>query len=287
MTNGNICYTAKMKFILLIFIPLQLFSVECKNSEKVIQLGGDKSTKTHLVVGAPKDFVKPPRLIKILPYKNFVIGYSTKSMTPLWAQYRTKNLDLTCTKTHRPTGKFYCDPRIIKNHRCTHDDYKDVHCNRHKSRYNPRKCLAKGHLAPNSLFGCSEKDAKATFITTNIAPQIQNGFNGGIWRSLEQKVKKCARKRDLTVITGVIQGNKRLNNKPAIPYSFYKIIFDHKSGENINFLMKNVPHKKRKDFSPYIRSLKKLETLTGFKYLINTKINKNKLGKLKNWPCIK
>jgi endonuclease G len=277
----------KMRFILLLLIPLQLFSAECRNSEKVIQLGGDKATTTHLAIGAPKDFVKPPRSLKVLPYKNFIIGYSTYSMTPLWAQYRTKNLDLSCKKTFRPSGKFYCDPRITKNHRCIHDDFKDVHCNRHNPKYNSKKCLAKGHLAPNSLFGCNESDAKATFITTNIAPQIQNGFNGGIWRSLELRIKKCAKTRDLTIITGVIQGDKRLNNKPAIPYSFYKIVYDHKTGQNINFLMKNEPHKKSKDFSKYLRTLKNLERLTGFSYLKNSKVNKSNLANLSDWKCIK
>ena len=147
--------------------------------------------------------------------------------------------------------------------------------------------MAKGHLAPNSLFGCNEDDSKATFLTTNIAPQIQNGFNGGVWRVLEQKVKKCALKRDLTIVTGVIQSERRLNNKPAIPYSFYKIIYDNKSKENLNFLLKNEPHKKAKNFSKYLRTLKNLEGLTGFRYITNQKINKNDLGNLKNWKCFK
>jgi len=272
-----------MKALLLFLIPIHLFSAECRNSEKIIQLG---DPKIHLSIGVPKDFVKPPRNLKILPYKNFVIGYSLKSMTPLWAQYRTKNLDLTCKKTYRHKGNFYCDPRIAKIHRCTHQDFKDLHCNFKSQNYNKTKCLARGHLAPNSLFGCNEKDAKATFVTTNIAPQIQNGFNGGIWRSLEQKVKKCAGKRDLTVITGVIQSDKRLNQKPAIPYSFYKIIYDNDKNQTLAFLMRNEPHK-IKDLKTYQRTIFKLERLTGFKYLTNKKLNKKELGSLKNWDCIK
>ncbi|RLA62688.1 MAG: hypothetical protein DRQ89_08935, partial [Epsilonproteobacteria bacterium] len=84
-----------MKLIFIFLLPLQALFAECRNAEKVIQLGVSKTTKMHLAIGTPKDFVKPPRDLKILPYKNFIIGYSIKFMTPLWAQYRTKNLDLS------------------------------------------------------------------------------------------------------------------------------------------------------------------------------------------------
>jgi DNA/RNA endonuclease G (NUC1) len=49
---------------------------------------------------------------------------------------------------------------------------------------------------------------KKTFVFSNAVPQVQNGFNGGIWKELEEHVQDFARSLDeekaIYVITGPV-----------------------------------------------------------------------------------
>lgn len=73
-------------------------------------------------------------------------------------------------------GDFSDDPSIPSQYR-THDgDYTG-------SGY------SRGHLAASSDRQYSVAANKQTFYMSNMNPQIQNGFNGGIWASLEGKVQ--------------------------------------------------------------------------------------------------
>lgn len=72
---------------------------------------------------------------------------------------------------------------------------------------------ARGHQIPNadrnrgvsSTMSGSEVPLwnQQTFYATNVTPQIQNGFNGGIWNKLEQGVRALAQATDTVyVVTG-------------------------------------------------------------------------------------
>ena len=65
--------------------------------------------------------------------------------------------------------------------------------------------LARGHQAPSADYKCSEDWMKQTFKFSNAVPQVQDGFNGGIWRELEDHVNNLAMERDeIFVITGPV-----------------------------------------------------------------------------------
>jgi len=65
--------------------------------------------------------------------------------------------------------------------------------------------LARGNQAPSADFKCSKDWMKQTFRFSNAVPQVQDGFNGGIWRVLQDHVKNLAKERnEIFVITGPV-----------------------------------------------------------------------------------
>jgi len=56
---------------------------------------------------------------------------------------------------------------------------------------------------------------ETTFYYTNCAPQIHNGFNNGVWKSLEIQVRKWSQtKGDLWVYAGVYFDPDIVNGEP-------------------------------------------------------------------------
>lgn len=103
----------------------------------------------------------------------FAVGYSNKSRTPAWTAFEIEepgppNLD--CERAGRFGPEDRADPVI------THGDYQS-------SGY------SRGHMVPNAAMaywrGCEGN--KATFITSNIVPQLQ-AHNGGVWEALESAI---------------------------------------------------------------------------------------------------
>ena len=99
---------------------------------------------------------------------------------------------------------------------------------------------ARGHQIPNAD---RNKDpygtmCAQTFYATNSTPQIQNGFNSGIWSTLEGDVRTLAQQQTATdyVVTGAIlrtvTGNETITYiKPAkdtkncpVPNYYYKVL---------------------------------------------------------------
>ncbi|XP_062866889.1 endonuclease domain-containing 1 protein-like, partial [Trichomycterus rosablanca] len=83
----------------------------------------------------------------------------------------------------------------------------------------------KGHLAPVSHTNtqiCSD----ATFTLTNAAPQ-DGSFNEGQWRKAELEVSNILKNKCLNrglsayLVTGVVPGNKNINNRVNVPSYFW------------------------------------------------------------------
>lgn len=89
---------------------------------------------------------------------------------------------------------------------------------------------SRGHQIPSADRTADAALNKTTFYSTNITPQ-QEGFNGGVWMILEEKVRSWAKKSDtLYVITGcVTDGAKhyvldRSNSRITVPVAFFKAV---------------------------------------------------------------
>lgn len=62
---------------------------------------------------------------------------------------------------------------------------------------------ARGHQIPNADRSAVAQMQAQTYFSTNMTPQIQNGFNGGIWAELEKAVRELTPENDtLYIITG-------------------------------------------------------------------------------------
>ena len=91
----------------------------------------------------------------------------------------------------------------------------------------PKSGFDKGHLAPAADMAWSAESMHDCFYFSNIVPQRPE-CNRGIWKQLEENVRKIAKKTDtVKVFSGpVFEGPKKYLGPSAIelPSSFYKII---------------------------------------------------------------
>lgn len=107
----------------------------------------------------------------------FVVGYSNKTHTPTWTAFEIENPGKPVLSCERPSD-FTPEPRA--NPVVVHTDY---------AASAGATTYSRGHMVPNSAMaywrGCEGN--KATFITSNIVPQLQAN-NAGVWEALESAV---------------------------------------------------------------------------------------------------
>lgn len=129
-----------------------------------------------------------------------------------------------------------------------------------------------------------------TFYATNSTPQLQNGFNGGIWNSLEGGVRSLTGSADTVyVVTGAIlqtvAGNEPVTYiRPAhdskqcpVPNYYYKVLLKVKrnaaTGEITSASTVGVwlPHKEYSgnSYQSYTKSVAEIERLTGYNFFAN------------------
>jgi len=102
----------------------------------------------------------------------------------------------------------------------------------------------RGHLVPAGDMKWSLEAMSESFLLSNISPQ-EPGFNRGIWKKLEEKVRDWAVKNDsMYIITGPVSTSIRQSigeNEVGIPEYYFKIIMDisYPTYKSIGFLIKN------------------------------------------------
>jgi endonuclease G len=127
-----------------------------------------------------------------------------------------------------------------------------------------------------------------TYYSTNMTPQIQNGFNGGIWARLEEAVRTTIPQGDtLYVVTGAVfekrgvdEQVKEIVNKNdskilPVPNYYWKALLKvrRENGEvteasTIGFWL---PHDdlKGRSYPDYAVSVDQIEVWTGFDFFSN------------------
>ncbi|MFN7014469.1 MAG: DNA/RNA non-specific endonuclease, partial [Bacteroidia bacterium] len=125
----------------------------------------------------------------------------------------------------------------------------------------------RGHLAPAADFSWSEQAMVESFYMSNMSPQLP-GFNRGIWKKLEDQVRKWAEeKQDLIVVVGPVLNDtlRRLKEIVSIPDIYFKVILDKNNNDCMAFLMKNEPSKlSLETFAVSIDSVEKLSGIDFF-----------------------
>lgn len=204
-------------------------------------------------------------------HDRYIVSHDNASKTPDWVLELLTGRKLT-NKYDRPKSEnFSPDLCVPKESTATAGDYSGT-----------KDKLAKGHMAPSEDFNNSIVNMRDTFVFSNAIPQAGSSFNGAIWRSLENEVRKAAKARKkLYVITGPIRGDgvtrkisiakadnacggaieletfktrsicKALNsgqaaecsNGVAVPVGVYKIAYDPDRKAAFGFVMANRNHK--------------------------------------------
>lgn len=106
---------------------------------------------------------------------------------------------------------------------------------------------SRGHLLPSASRTKSTLMNEQTFMSVNLVPQIQNGFNGGVWMYLESALRDVINGKTLYVVTGTAlqKGSgqdeeigtmertyDRSGKEISVPRYFYKVVLKVDSAEN-------------------------------------------------------
>ena len=127
----------------------------------------------------------------------------------------------------------------------------------------------RGHMVPAGDLRYDQQAMNDSFLTTNICPMDQ-GFNNGIWKRLEEKVRKLAVQFDhVYITTGPVIGENRFGkvgkSDIIVPDAFYKALLIPYKGSylSIGFYMPNEPAPKGAKLKDYAITLAELEGITG------------------------
>lgn len=152
---------------------------------------------------------------KIIQHAGYATSYNHQHHQPNWVAYELFGKRLIAV-TER-NNRFTQDP-LIKPPTCLSADYT-------KSGYD------RGHLVPAADMLWDEDAMRESFYMSNISPQVP-GFNRGIWKALEEKVRSWARSGShLFICAGPLLGDtlKRhigVRNAVTVPDYFFKAIID-------------------------------------------------------------
>ncbi len=202
------------------------------------------------------DYLPKSTTNQIVKHTYYSLSYSEENEQAEWVAYM-----ITSGRTNgtlKRSDKFIPDPMITTKSAIS-NDYK-------KSGYD------RGHLAPAADMKFDEIAMSECFYMSNMSPQLP-GFNRGIWKKLEEKVRNWALTEDtLYIITaGVLTGiDKRIGeNGVGVPKLFYKIILKNSVNEKkaIAFCIPN--QKSDKSIYEYIVNIDKIEELTGIDFFPN------------------
>lgn len=206
---------------------------------------------------SPYDNLKlgiPAMADSVLDRRGYALGYSEKHEQPLWVTYRLTAAEAG-SKTADRSDDFRVDP-YISTGSARAEDYA-------KSGYD------RGHLAPAADMAWSEKAMSESFYFSNMSPQ-EPGFNRGIWRKLEAKVRDWAiDKGELQVVTGPIflNRNKSIgNNQVVVPQAYYKVLYapEAKPPAMLGFILSNSGSDR--DLQEYAVTVDQVESVTGLEF---------------------
>lgn len=130
----------------------------------------------------------------------------------------------------------------------------------------------RGHLLPSADRTCSEAANRATFLYSNMAPQLPK-LNRGAWKTLEEKLRELAKDYDtLYIVTGTVLdgGLRTIGDGVAVPELFFKAVALRRADdfEGVAYVMPNdgglLGGKRYDDFEVALDSVERLAGLDLF-----------------------
>ncbi len=189
---------------------------------------------------------------EIIKHTYYTLSYSEQHEQAFWVYYKLTK-DHIYGSTAR-SDEFRPDPKVSTTS-AQLSDYRDSGYDR-------------GHLCPAGDMKISPIAMSESFLMSNISPQNRS-FNGGIWNTLEEKVRSIAKKYNkIDVVTGPVfkdcMGTIGVN-KITIPGYYYKIIYiPIEKPIMIGFLIPNKAEKN--NIQNYILPVDSIESLTNIDF---------------------
>jgi len=202
-----------------------------------------------------KEFGLPQKADRMLCKRAFLVGYSSKTKTPLWTIERMGRGRIPISRGGE-SGSFAEDTEIPAGIRSLLADYEGSGYDR-------------GHLAAAGNHVDDPVALAETYLLSNIAPQVGPGFNRGIWKSLEEAVRNYAQcTNDLLIVTGVYfaEVNTKMktigDGRVGVPLGFYKVLLEPNTRRMIAFIAKNDPYRGL-PLSSFVTSVDEVERISG------------------------
>jgi endonuclease G, mitochondrial len=126
----------------------------------------------------------------------------------------------------------------------------------------------RGHLAPAADMRWSPEAMSESFYLSNMSPQ-KAGFNRGIWRKLESRIRNLASAYDrLWVVTGPVLPSQNTatigTSDVTVPDYYYKVLLDPDTGHSAGYLLQN--ESSSKPLSSFIVTVDLIEIKTGIDF---------------------
>ncbi len=232
--------------------------------------------------------------------RNYTILYDLDTYTSYWVAY-------PLCYDHITSGReeiWGYDPRVKPYHQTKVTNGYGVSC---PTENYPKNFYARGHQLPNADRNAVPQMQQQTYYSTNITPQIQYGFNAGIWKNLETAVRACVPQGDtLYVVTGAafrkvgenLAAKKIVNKNDGkslpVPNYYWKVLLKVKRSGGvvddaiaIGFWM---PHRDLKSYGypSFAVSVDQIEAWTGFDMFVNLpEFVQNKAESNESWTAFK
>lgn len=218
----------------------------------------------HVKLGIPTD--ADPSDDHLMDKRVYAMSYNARYRTANWVAWNLRHGDLGRVKRR---NKFEADHELpFGMPRVQASDYS-------KSGYD------RGHLCPSGDRTATPEDNAATFLMTNMQPQLHE-LNDGPWRELEEHERELTDKgrKELFIVAGGLFGP----NPPtigqaqiAVPDASFKLIAVLDPGQGpgdvtittpvLAAIMPNRAGVSQKTWRSYVVSIDEVERATGYDYL--------------------
>lgn len=251
-----------MRLLCLLLVSSVLWS-SCSGSDKRIQSTIEKLNNTLNNIDTPlitesalqdsleSVITRADLNEQLIQHTAFTTSYNDKTLTPNWVSYALTNDETQGTANRR--SQFIPDPKVNGKSATTYD-------------YS-RTGWDRGHMAPAGDMKWSEQAMDESFYLSNICPQAK-ALNTGLWRVLEEKIRKWARQAGLVyIVCGPIYDKQPKTigrNDVAIPTHFFKVLLRPVKGhryEALGFIFPNEDCSG--EIYNYAVSVDEVEQLTG------------------------
>lgn len=228
-----------------------------------------------------------PSGTRVRQLSNFVLSYDRRNRVPLWVfEHLTPESIRKTDGVDRDHSRFHTDEVLHPYFRSTSRDY-------YRSGYD------RGHMAAAANHRSSQLFMDETFLLSNMAPQVGEGFNRDKWNELEQRVRKMVRKQgSVYVCTGPLylprqgaDGKLRVtyevigDNHVSVPTHFFKLVVSEDRVGKLHlesFVLPNAPINDSVPLEQFYTPLESVERSAGLIFF--DRMEKGKLATINKVP---